>query len=130
MTLGKRVSVYRGLCYVAVQVVGATAGSALAKAMAVPSANNAVRAGIKALAPNVDFGSAFVGEPALTYILCLTILAATNGELGNSSGFMRPLLPYANGIAVFLGHMVLIPIDGCSINPARSFGAAAVAGIW
>jgi hypothetical protein len=32
----------------------------------------------------------------------------------------------AIGFAVFLAHMVLIPIDGCSINPARSFGPAVI----
>ena len=31
------------------------------------------------------------------------------------------------GFAVFLAHVVLIPIDGCSINPTRSFGPAVVA---
>ncbi|EFN56049.1 hypothetical protein CHLNCDRAFT_145499 [Chlorella variabilis] len=29
-----------------------------------------------------------------------------------------------------LGHAVLIPLDGCSINPARSFGPALVANKW
>lgn len=32
----------------------------------------------------------------------------------------------AIGTAVFLGHTVLLNVDGCSINPARSFGPAAV----
>ena len=30
----------------------------------------------------------------------------------------------AIGLAVFMAHCVLIPIDGCSINPTRSFGPA------
>ncbi len=34
--------------------------------------------------------------------------------------------PMAIGTAVFLGHTVLLNVDGCSINPARSFGSAAV----
>lgn len=38
------------------------------------------------------------------------------------------LAPLAIGMDVFLCHMVAIPLDGCSINPARSFGASAVAG--
>mmetsp|Transcript_30260 Transcript_30260/g.96436 ORF Transcript_30260/g.96436 Transcript_30260/m.96436 type:complete len:158 (-) Transcript_30260:117-590(-) len=33
----------------------------------------------------------------------------------------------AIGLAVFAANCILIPIDGCSINPARSFGPAIVA---
>lgn len=130
MTAGKRVSIMRGLLYVSMQLVGAVVGSAIAKGISIQSSYDAVRGGANIVSPAVDTGSAFVGEMMMTLLLCLIVLAATNGELGNSSGFMRPLLPYAIGIAVFLGHMVLIPIDGCSINPARSFGAAAVANEW
>eukprot|EP00611_Tribonema_gayanum_P003744 TRINITY_DN1298_c0_g1_i1.p1 TRINITY_DN1298_c0_g1~~TRINITY_DN1298_c0_g1_i1.p1 ORF type:complete len:177 (-),score=36.02 TRINITY_DN1298_c0_g1_i1:312-779(-) len=43
---------------------------------------------------------------------------------------MDMLLPVAVGTAVVIGHMVLIPLDGCSINPARSFGSAVVSGEW
>lgn len=32
----------------------------------------------------------------------------------------------AIGFSVFVAHMLLIPIDGCSINPARSFGPAVI----
>jgi len=35
----------------------------------------------------------------------------------------------AIGFAVFLAHLVLLPIDGCSINPTRSFGPALVSAI-
>merc|ERR1712113_1084140 len=41
----------------------------------------------------------------------------------------RAEAPLAIGIAVFLAHAVLIPIDGCSINPTRSFGPAAIQSI-
>lgn len=32
--------------------------------------------------------------------------------------------------ALLQAHTVLIPLDGCSINPARSFGPALVANKW
>lgn len=35
----------------------------------------------------------------------------------------------AIGFAVFLAHVLLLPIDGCSINPTRSFGPALVSAI-
>jgi hypothetical protein len=34
------------------------------------------------------------------------------------------------GLAVTVAHLALIPIDGCSVNPARSFGAALVVGAF
>ena len=33
-------------------------------------------------------------------------------------------------MTVFIAHLAAIPIDGCSINPARSFGAAVAKGEW
>ena len=35
----------------------------------------------------------------------------------------------AIGFAVFLAHVILLPVDGCSINPTRSFGPAIVGAI-
>ncbi|CAE8604318.1 unnamed protein product [Polarella glacialis] len=33
------------------------------------------------------------------------------------------------GFAVFIAHTILIPIDGCSINPTRSFGPAIISAL-
>ena len=43
---------------------------------------------------------------------------------------MQALAPFAIGVTVFLCHLVALPVDGCSVNPARSFGTSAVAGNW
>jgi len=70
---------------------------------------------------------AFVGEVVGTFLLCFTVLetAVNPATLAN-----RPMDCLAIGLSVFLAHSVLIPIDGCSINPTRSFGPAFVAAAY
>lgn len=66
---------------------------------------------------------AFIGEVMGTFILVITVLetAVNPLTLGN-----RALACLAIGISVFLAHCVLINVDGCSINPTRSFGPMVV----
>ena len=62
----------------------------------------------------------------MTCILVFTVLQTVCGKHRLDTGFA----PIAIGFAVFLGHLVLIPLDGCSINPARALGPAIVANVW
>ena len=58
----------------------------------------------------------------MTFLLVFTVLqTAVNSDFDQSS-----MACFAIGLAVFLGHSLLVPIDGCSINPTRSFGPAVV----
>ena len=58
----------------------------------------------------------------MTFLLVFTVLqTAVNSDFDYSS-----MACFAIGLAVFLGHSFLIPNDGCSINPTRSFGPAVV----
>lgn len=66
--------------------------------------------------------------PLATCSLCYVVHMTAIDK--NSPPSTNGLAPIAIGFAVFLGHSVLIPLDGCSINPARSFGPALVAGKW
>jgi len=80
-------------------------------------------------------GNALIGETVGTFLLMYVVLetAVSPHSIGNSndpneSGKIHSgglaIAPIPIGIAVFLAHLVLIPIDGCSINPARSFGSS------
>lgn len=66
--------------------------------------------------------AAFITETVLTFIFLFVILATTS-KVGN--GTMAGL---AIGFTLLLIHLVAIPITGTSVNPARSFGPALLAG--
>jgi len=66
---------------------------------------------------------ALVGEVVGTFLLCFTVL---NTAVDAATKADRQIACLAIGLSVFLAHSVLIPIDGCSINPTRSFGPALI----
>lgn len=66
--------------------------------------------------------AAFITETILTFIFLFVILATTS-KVGNST-----MAGLAIGFTLLLIHMVAIPITGTSVNPARSFGPALLAG--
>merc|ERR1719335_597059 len=63
----------------------------------------------------------------MTALLMFVVLETATGAAATAPA--GPLAPIAIGLAVFLAHVVLIPIDGCSINPTRSFGPMVVSSI-
>ena len=61
------------------------------------------------------------GETMCTFLLVFVVhQTACNPK----SVMNRSQACLAIGLAVFMAHCVMIPIDGCSINPTRSFGPA------
>lgn len=67
---------------------------------------------------------ALAGEIVMTGLLMFTVLETAAWPAAGAPA--ASLAPIAIGLAVFLAHSILIPIDGCSINPTRSFGPAVV----
>jgi len=123
----RKVSFIRGIMYVGAQFFGTLVGMALLRASTpiawhhegalVPNclAANRVAAGLSA-------GVAFLAEMILTFFLLMVVCAATDSNKSNQT-----LIPLAIGICVTCCHLVALPIDGCSLNPTRSFASAAVA---
>jgi aquaporin Z len=68
--------------------------------------------------------AAFVTEIFVTFVLVFTVLGSTASRA--PAGFAG----IAIGFALFVGHLVAIPIDNASINPARSLAPAIYAGGW
>jgi len=107
------------------QIVGAILGAALLDAT-VPSAGDA-NLGSNVISNGVGFGNALCGEIVMTAVLVLVVLETA---INKRNTIARSQAPLAIGFAVFCAHAVLLPIDGCSINPARSLGPAIVSGTW
>jgi aquaporin Z len=71
------------------------------------------------LQPGATSGLALVTEILLTFFFVMVILGATDEKLGCGK-----LAGVAIGLALGLVNIVGIPVDNCSVNPARSFGPA------
>ncbi|MBX9582693.1 MAG: aquaporin [Gemmataceae bacterium] len=103
--------------YVAAQLAGAAAASLLLRALFPDSPT------LGATLPLGPPGRAFVLEVVLTWFLMLVVLCVSTGarEKGLTAGL-------AVGAVVGLEALFAGPICGASMNPARSFGPAAVSG--
>ncbi len=121
--LTKNISTARGLMFVAAQLVGAAVG-ALLLLVTIPDAAD-TNLGAHALGPGVSISMGLVMEIIVTFVLVFVIFATAvdPGGMGN-------LAPLAIGLTVLVDHLVAVPITGASMNPARSFGPALVAGYW
>jgi aquaporin Z len=71
---------------------------------------------------NISLGGAFVLEVLLTFVFVAVILLVTGRSA--TPGFAG----LAIGLALTAVHLVGIPLDGTSVNPARSLGPALFAG--
>lgn len=69
--------------------------------------------------PGANTGMALLAEGLLTFFFVMIILGATDPEKG-----FGKFAGLAIGIALGLVNIVGIPVDNCSVNPARSFGPA------
>ena len=71
-----------------------------------------------------SLGSALLIEIVLTAVFLLIILGST--EARAAAGFA----PIAIGLCLTLIHLISIPVDNTSVNPARSTGQALFVGGW
>ncbi len=69
-----------------------------------------------------DFGAMALAEVLLTAVLIFVVASTTHRRFSPAAGGL------AVGLALTLIHLVSIPIDNTSVNPARSFGVAIFAG--
>src|SRR6478735_7734539 len=129
VTLGvlmrKGITTTEAIYYWIAQLVGAIVGAALLKLMV--SSFGGVKDETGALGTNnwgatITAGGTFVLEVVLTFLLVLVVLLVTSRAA--APGFAG----LAIGLVLTVIHIVGIPLDGTSVNPARSIGPALLNG--
>ena len=129
VTLGvlmrKGITTTEAIYYWIAQLVGAILGAALLKLMV--SSFGGVKDETGALGTNnwgatITAGGTFVLEVVLTFLLVLVVLLVTSRAA--APGFAG----LAIGLVLTVIHIVGIPLDGTSVNPARSIGPALLNG--
>ena len=115
--------------YVIVQCIGAVIAAAVIYSVAVgnPTYSLAVNGlgqnGYDVASPGgFSMTSGFIAEVVLTFIFLLVIYGSTSEKA--PKGFAG----VAIGLSLVMIHLVGIPIDGTSVNPARSLGPAVIVG--
>jgi aquaporin PIP len=126
LAITRKITLLRGLCYTGAQFGGAALGTVIAASLNWHTFTEAGGAanGSDQFRPR----SLIVAELLATCLLVLTVMAATDSKRAAKVIHIGTLVPLALGLAVMAAHLALIPLDGTSINPARSFGPALVLG--
>ena len=120
MLAAGKLSVKDTALYVVFQCVGAIIGAGILFAIA--SGNPAYSLTANGLGANqystYSLASVFLAEVVLTFLFVLVIHGSTHERA--PKGFAG----LAIGLTLVMIHLVAIPIDGTSVNPARSLGPA------
>ena len=118
-----KISPIRGGMYVIAQLAGAVIGAAFVAAVVPDSAHGNL--GAHGLGSGVSVNAGLLAEVILTFCLVFVVFATAIDPAG-----LGRLAPIAIGLAVLVDHLFGVPVTGASMNPARSFGPALVAGAW
>lgn len=120
MVVTGKLSLAKGLFYVAAQCLGAVSGAGILSLVTPTTLQGAL--GVTTVNPKITVGPALLVELLITFQLVFTVFATCDPkrtDLKGSGGL-------AIGFAVAIGHLFAIPFTGASMNPARSFGPAVV----
>jgi aquaporin Z len=116
--------------YIAAQVSGAIVGAMVLYVIASGTASFDPSSGFASNGfgehspGGYGLGAALVSEVVLTFMFLMIILGATDHRA--PGGFA----PIAIGLGLTLIHLIGIPVDNLSVNPARSTGPALMIGGW
>ncbi|KIZ17653.1 aquaporin [Streptomyces natalensis] len=128
MLLARRIGVRTAAEYWIAQLLGAIVGSALLFLVAkqVPGLGTHDAFGTNGWgdrsAVHLNLGGAFVAEIVMTFLFVFVVLSVTHRVAVLGFGGL------AIGLALGTVHLIGVPLDGTSVNPARSIGPALFAG--
>ncbi len=115
------------ICYVIAQLIGAAFGAAFLYILTENAGNDYIFGGktgnnilaTNVLQPGATVPMALITEMLLTFFFVMIVLGVTDAKVG-----FGKFAGLAIGIGLGLVNIVGIPVDNCSVNPARSFGPA------
>lgn len=110
--------------YVPAQLLGGVAGMLVSLAILRGGLADPAVGYIATVPGPTGRGPAFAAEAAMSFLLMATVLVLSSHER------RARFTPWAAGALVALFIAFEAPISGMSINPARTFGSAVVAGRW
>lgn len=116
--------------YIVAQLIGAVLGAGVLYLIASGKAGFELSAGFASNGygehspGGYSLGAALLSEVVLTFMFLMIILGATDRRA--PAGFA----PIAIGLGLTLIHLIGIPVDNLSVNPARSTGPALFVGGW
>lgn len=125
LVLGKAVPWYQGLANFVAQIIGSLLGAALLCAIYPCEADLTTNLASNMPSAGYTDAQAVVAEAMGTFLLCFTVWESAVSPVSSCG---RNACIAISG-AVFVSVLTLLPVTGCSINPARSFGPAIMASL-
>ena len=114
-----RTSLIKTICYTLSQMVGSILGALFLWAIFGTDWPTVPNFGANQWnTDRFNAGQVFIAEALATMVLMLNVLCTIDIPLPGGG----PLGVYTIAMSVMIAHLFLVPIDGCSINPTRSFG--------
>ena len=126
MLVTGRIKAGLAAAYVLAQLAGASVAAALCKAIFPSTAVAEATLGIPLPAAWASTGTVILVETILTFLLIVAVFATAVDDRGKTV----KIGAFGIGLTVALEILAAGSVTGASMNPARSFGPALVAGHW